>query len=309
MPEPTLAYFRGDFRPFEESKVSIRSKALNYGLGCFEGIRAYWNPEQEQLFVFRAHEHYTRMHQSCDILHLPFKESVEDLAAVTTELLRRNNHREDTYIRPIFFNSSETLSPLFTMEDNELAIYTLPLRDYLDVDKGVTACVSSWRRVSDNMIPARAKPTAAYLNSALARFEARSNGYDEAIFLTQEGAVSEGSAEHLFLVRNGVLVTPSSQEDNLDGITRRTLVELARAELGFTVEERRVSRTELYVAEEAFFCGTGAQMSPLVAVDHRQVGDGECGPMTRKLMDLYFRVVRGEEPKYAHWCTPVYEKA
>ncbi len=159
------------------------------------------------------------------------------------------------------------------------------------------------------MIPARSKPTAAYLNSALARFDAQANGFDEAIFLTQDGYVSEGSAEHLFLVRDGRLVTPTSQEDNLDGITRRTLAELARAELGLPVEERRVSRTELYIAEEAFFCGTGAEVAPLIAVDRRKIGDGKAGPITAKLSELYRRVGRAEEPKYAHWCTPVYDQA
>lgn len=309
MPEPTLAYFQGNFRPFDQAKISIRSKALQYGLGCFEGIRAYWNRDDEQLYIFRAVEHFERLHESCRILHLPLKESVKDLVAITVELLRRNNHREDTYIRPIFFNNSETLAPALTEDNNELAIYTLQLQDYFDTTKGLTACISSWRRVGDNMIPARAKPTAAYLNSALARFEAKSNGYDEAIFLTHDGYVSEGSAEHLFIIRGGKLVTPTSQEDNLDGITRRTLAELARDVLHFPVEERRISRTELYVAEEAFLCGTGAQVTPLTAIDRRVIGDGKCGPMTRRLMDLYSRVVRGKEPKYARWCTPVYPAA
>lgn len=307
MPEATVAYFKGAFRPIDEAKVSIRTKAFNYGLGCFEGIRAYWNAEKGQLYVFRIYDHYRRMHESCRIIKLPMTESVDHLVETTLELIRRNNHREDVYIRPIFYNGSEKLSPTLTTTDNEFAMYTLPMGKYFSSPKGLTACVSSWRRVSDNMIPARSKPTAAYLNSALARFEAQANGYDEAIFLTNDGAVSEGSAEHIFIVRNGRLVTPTSQEDNLDGITRRTIMEIARSELGFDVEERRVSRTELYVADEAFVCGTGVELTPLVEIDRRTVGNGDCGPMTKKLMEYYHSVVHAEVPKYAGWCTPVFK--
>ena len=195
---------------------------------------------------------------------------------------------------------------MMTPENNAFAIYTLPLNDYLDTSKGVTACVSSWRRVGDNMIPARAKPTGVYLNSALAREEARTHGYDEAILLTNDGYVSEGSAEHLFLVRDGKLITPTSQDDNLDGITRQTICDLAPANLNREVEIRRVSRTELYVADEAFLVGTGAQIVPLTNVDGRQVGDGTAGPITRELQNLFFEVVKNRVPEYSHWCMPVY---
>jgi len=306
MPEATLAYFKGDFRPFDEAKVSIRCKALNYGLGCFEGIRGYWNKEARQLYIFRAREHYARLHHSCRIIHLPLAHTVDELVQLTAELCRRNKHREDVYIRPIVFSNSELLAPTLEAEDVEFAMYTLPLRDYLDTSKGVTACVSSWRRVSDNMIPGRAKPTAAYLNSALACYEAKANGFDEAIFLTNDGYVSEASAEHVFLVCEGKLITPTAQDDNLDGITRRVILQLARDELGREAVERRVSRTELYVADEAFLCGTGAEITPLVEIDRRKIGVGKLGPVTKELQSVFFKVVRGEVPKYASWCTPVY---
>ncbi len=302
-----VAFFKGGFHPLSDAKVSVRCKALNYGLGCFEGIRAYWSKQEGQLYIFRAEDHYERLLLSTKIVHLKLNMSVAQLVAATVELLRRNAPREDTYIRPLVFNNSEAMSPQLTDDPAELAIYTLPLRDYLDVTKGVTACVSSWRRVSDNMIPARAKPTAAYMNSALARLEAKENGYDEAIFLTNDGYVSEGSAEHIFIVREGKLITPSSQEDNLDGITRRTLCQIA-PELGFEVVVRRISRTELYVADEAFFCGTGAEVCPLVSVDRRPVGNGKPGPITLELQKLFWRVVRAEVPKFADWCKPVYPK-
>ena len=306
MPEPTTVYFHGDFRPLADARISVRSKGLNYGLGCFEGIRGYWNQRADQLFIFRLEDHFRRLQQSCRILHLPLKHSVEEMMEITVEICRRNDHREDIYVRPIAFCNSERLAPVLIEEDGEFAIYTMPLGDYLDTSKGVTACVSSWRRVSDNMIPARAKPTAAYLNSALARYEAKANGYDEAILLTNEGYVSEASAEHIFIVRDGTLITPSAQDDNLEGITRRTVLEVAPNELNRPVIERRISRTELYAADEAFLCGTGAQIAPLVMIDKRKIGDGAVGPVTEELQKLYFAIVRGEVTKYAGWCQPVY---
>ncbi len=308
MSQPEVAFLGGEFCPVADARISIRSRALNYGLGCFEGIRGYWNSNDRELYVFRPEEHFQRLQDSCKTLHLQLPYSVDDLVRMTIELCRRNSHREDIYIRPIVFNNSEALSPMLTEESNEFAMYTLPLQDYLDTSKGLRVCVSSWRRVSDNMIPARAKPTGAYLNSALARYEAEANGYDEAILLTQSGYVSEASAEHVFLVRDGGLITPGAQEDNLEGITRRTILEIAPAELGREAVARRINRTELYVADEAFLCGTGAQIAPVVEIDCRPVGDGKIGPVTRELQELYFNVIRANVPKYSHWCRPVYSE-
>jgi len=307
MPDAQLAYFRGEYRPIEDSNVNIRSKALNYGLGVFEGIRGYWNAEKKQLFLFRLREHYERLHKSARICRMPLALSVENLNEVTCELCRRNGHREDVYIRPLVFVDVDTLSPTLPESEAEVgvAIWTMPLTDYLEGD-GVTACVTSWRRVGDNMIPARAKPTAAYLNSALARAEARDAGCDEGIFLTNDGYVSEGSAEHLFLVLDGKLVTSTTQDDNLDGITRRTVLQIASEDLGYETEVRRVSRTELYIASEAFFVGTGAQVTPVLEIDHRPINNSKPGPMTTAIKDLYFGVVRGDIERYTDWAYPVY---
>ena len=305
MADATTAFFNGEFCPVADANINIRSKALNYGLGCFEGIRAYWTAEANQLFVFRVRDHFERLNQSCRILRLPLAYGVDKLVDLTLELLRRNEHREDVYIRPLVYSGSEKLAPILSDEPCAFAMYTLPLQQYLDTTKGITACVSSWRRVGDNVIPARAKPTAAYMNSALARYEARTNGFDEAIFLTHDGFVSEGSAEHIFLVRGGKLVTPTNQEDNLDGVTRRTIADIA-PELGLSVVERRISRTELYVAEEAFLCGTGAEIVPLVSIDRRPIGSGKVGPITQRVQALYFKVVHAQAPKFADWCMPVY---
>jgi len=221
MAEPTVAFFQDDFRSFDDAKVSIRAKAFNYGLGCFEGIRGYWRKADSQLYLFRVDDHYRRIKESCRILGLNLPYAVDEMVRITKELCRRNNHREDMYVRPIAYVSSEELSPVIADEECDFAVYTLPLRDYLDTVNGVTACVSSWRRVSDNMIPARAKPIAAYLNSALARREAEANGYDEAILLTNDGYVSEASADHIFILRNGRLVTPTPQDSARFAKSRR----------------------------------------------------------------------------------------
>ncbi|MBI4735336.1 MAG: branched-chain amino acid transaminase [candidate division NC10 bacterium] len=299
-------YFNKQFVPLSEAKVSIRTNALHYGSGVFEGIRAYWNATEQQLFVFRLPEHYERMVSNCKVLKLKLDHDAKELCAITVDLLRRNQPREDTYIRPIAYISSEGLGPKLIGYETGFAIYTIPLGDYIDTSVGIKVGFSSWRRISDNTIPARCKVTGGYVNSALARTEAMEQGYDEALFLTQDGFASEGSAENLFLVRNGTLVTPDRSQDILEGITRDTLLTVCREELGLTVTERQVGRTELYVADEVFLCGTGAQVAPVIQVDRRPVGSGKMGPITARIQQLYFEVVKGKHPKYRHWCTPVY---
>ena len=299
-------YFNKQFAPLSDAKVSIRTNALHYGSGVFEGIRAYWNDEEQQLFVFKLAEHYERMLRNSRVLKLKVEHDVKELCDITIELLRRNQSREDTYIRPIAYFSSEGLGPKLVGYETGFAIYTIPLGEYIDTASGIKVGVASWRRISDNTIPARCKITGGYVNSALAKTEALEQGYDEAIFLTQDGFVSEGSAENIFLVRNGTLITPDLSQDVLEGITRDTLFTLCRDELGLAVVERQVGRTELYVADEVFLCGTGAQVSPVVEVDRRPVGSGKIGPIATRIQELYFQVVKGRHPKYRHWCTPVY---
>ncbi|OGB90737.1 MAG: branched chain amino acid aminotransferase [candidate division NC10 bacterium RIFCSPLOWO2_12_FULL_66_18] len=299
-------YFNKQFVPLSEAKVSIRTNALHYGSGVFEGIRAYWNATEQQLFVFKLPEHYERMVSNCRVLKLKLDHDVKELCAITVDLLRRNQPKEDTYIRPIAYISSEGLGPKLVGYETGFAIYTIPLGDYIDTSVGIRVGFSSWRRISDNTIPARCKVTGGYVNSALARTEAMEQGYDEALFLTQGGFVSEGSAENLFLVRSGTLITPDRSQDILEGITRDVLLTLCQEELGLTVIERQVGRTELYVADEVFLCGTGAQVAPVIEVDRRPVGSGKMGPITARIQQLYFEVVKGNHPKYRHWCTPVY---
>ncbi|MFH1927757.1 MAG: branched-chain amino acid transaminase [Chloroflexota bacterium] len=302
------AFFKGEFVPIEEAKVSIMTHAFNYGTGCFEGIRGYWNQEEEQLYIFRLMEHYQRLQRSSRIIFIDLPYSAEELSDLTVNLLRMNQHRSDTYVRPLAYKATEGIGVRLHDLEDDFAIFSVPLGRYLEKEEGASVSVSSWRRVDDNAIPARAKITGAYINSALCKTEAVLNGFDEAIVLTQDGHVSEGSAENLFIVRSGKLVTPPGTDNILEGITRATIMQLAREEMGLEVEERKIDRTELYIAEEAFFCGTGVQVAAIVDVDRRRVGSGKIGPVVSRLRDIYFDVVRGKVEKYKGWCTPVYDR-
>ena len=301
-----FAFFKGQIVPIEDAKISIMTHAFNYGTGCFEGIRAYWNENEKQLFVFQLIEHYERFLRSSRILlmNLPF--TAERLAEITVELIRKEGYREDTYIRPLAFKSDEIIGVRLHDLHDEVGIFATPFGRYLESEEGAHVGVSSWRRIDDNSVPARAKITGAYINSAFAKTEAALNGFDEAIVLTNDGHVSEGSAENLFIVRGRVLITPPVTENILEGITRTVIIELARKELGLEVMERSIDRTELYVADEVFFCGTGVQVVAVAQVDRRTIGTGQIGPIVKALRDLYFQVVRGQVSKYRAWCTPVY---
>jgi len=302
--EPVI-YFNRAFRPEREATISVRSRALNYGLGCFGGIRGYRTDDGRQVHVFRLDRHVRRLAQSARILHLSLSASTAEIAGVVLELLRRNEMRDDVYIRPIVFANSNELSPVLDEKTSETAIFCMPLGRYLSADP-IDVCVSSWCRVRETAIPARAKATAGYLNSALARREAVDNGYTEAILLTEDGHVSEGSAEHVFIVRDGQLISPPSTADNLDGITRHSLVTLAREDLDIPFVERPIGRTELFVADEVFLCGTGAEVTPVRSVDRRIVGDGTIGPVTKKLSERFEAVVRGRVAARSEWLTPVW---
>jgi branched-chain amino acid aminotransferase len=300
-----LSYIDGHFVDEEHATVSVRSRALNYGIGCFGGIRAYAVDDGRELFVFRLDAHVRRLEQAAKILFLPLRISREELGQLVVELLRRNDIHFDAYVRPMVVSGAPKLAPVLLEDDAKLIIWCAPLQRYIDKDS-IDVCVSSWRRTPDNSIPARTKPIGGYLNSALARREATDNGFDEAIFLTTAGMVSEGSAEHVFIVRDGELISPPSTEDNLDGITRRSLITLAREDLGLTVVERPIGRTELYVADEMFLCGTGAQVTPVRSVDHRVIDDGGIGPLTTKISALFQDVVHGRVAKRRDWLTPVW---
>jgi branched-chain amino acid aminotransferase len=299
-------FFDGEIVRYHDVHLGPMTHALHYGTGCFEGIRAYWNKIQGQLYILKAEEHYARLRRSASILRLKLPHANDELISLTGEILRRNDSRTDTYIRPLVFVSAEEIGVRLHDMQQSFLIYTAPMGEYIDTQGGLRCMTSSWRRISDSAIPARAKITGSYVNSALAKSEAMENGYDEAIMLTHDGHVSEGSAENLFMLRDGVFVTPPVTEDILEGITRSLMIGLIRNDLGYQVVERSIDRTELYTCDELFLCGTGAQVAPVTEIDHRTIGDGRVGRQTAQLQDMYFRAVRGENTDYLDWLTPVY---
>jgi branched-chain amino acid aminotransferase len=304
---PKYVFFRGEFVPYEQAKVSVMTHGLNYGTGCFEGIRGYWNAADQEMYLMKAAPHFERIHQSAKILHMSLPHSVEELCELTTELVRRNEYREDVYVRPLLYMGDELIGVRLHNLTTEFTMFAVPLKDYISTS-GIKACVASWRRIDDNAVPARAKITGAYINSALAKTEAYHTGFDEAIFLNADGHVSEGSAMNLFLVRNKRLITPGVNHNILEGVTRRAVMQIAEEELSMKVEERTIDRTELYIADEMFLCGTGAQIAPLISVDHRTVGNGTIGPITERIMGIYSRAVRNSYHRFSDWLTPVYRK-
>ncbi|HEY4387558.1 MAG TPA: branched-chain amino acid transaminase [Ktedonobacteraceae bacterium] len=298
-------FMNGEFIPAERGVISVRTHGFAYGTGCFEGIRGYWNEENQQVYLFRLREHYERLLRSCKILSIKLAYSIDQLIDITVELVRQNEQRQDVYLRPVAYKGSEVIGVRLNGLRDDYILTSEPMGNYVDIG-GLRCGVSSWRRIDDNAMPARAKIIGSYVNAAFAKEEALQNNFDEAIMLTHEGHVSEGSAENIFLVINGELVTPAATENILLGVTRDTVIKLAQRELGIVTRERPVNRTELYTAEEIFLCGTGAQIAPVISVDNRPVNDGNVGPIGSKLQELYFDVVRGRKPEYAEWCTPVY---
>jgi branched-chain amino acid aminotransferase len=300
------AYFEGGIVPMSEAKVSIATHALNYGTACFEGMRGYWNARHGQLYILKLREHYERMANSWNLLRMQPKESIDDLCRITVELVRKHDYRQHVYIRPLAYKASRTIKPTLSSLEDAIAIYTFAMNNYVDISTGLSVCTSSWRRANSNAMPVRAKVTGAYVNSSLAEDDALAAGFDEAIMLTHDGTVSEGSSCNLFIMRNGRLATPAISEDILEGITRNALIDMIRKELGMSVEERRIDRTELYAADEIFLCGTGVQVSPVTSVDRRPVRTGQPGTFTMQLQDMYLLACRGELENYRDWVTPVY---
>ena len=300
-----LVYFNGFVVPYESAVLPVASPVLHYGLGSFEGIRAYWNEKEERLFVFRLEDHYERLKRSAQTLVMTLPADVISLCDSTVDLLWQNQVKGDVYIRPLVYKKTPTVVQLNLdkLEDG-FVIVLQSLGHYLDV-LGMSVITSSWKRLDSSMIPVGAKPVAAYLNSALAKTEAARQGAGEAILLNNDGTVAEGSAENIFLVKDGKLITPATSQNILVGVTRQTVMELAKKEFDVDTDERPVLEEELYRADEIFFTGTGAEIAPVVSINNCLVGSGTIGLVTDKLQQLYFRVVHGEEPTYGHWLTAV----
>ena len=302
------AYFKREIVPLSEARIGVMTHAFNYGTAVFEGIRGNWNEDEGQIYVFRMKEHYDRLRRSCRIMRIEFPYENEELSSITTQLVEMSGYREDVYIRPLAYKSSELLGVRLHDLEDDFLIFVAPFGPYLDIEKGARCCTSSWRRVEDTGIPARAKITGIYANSALAKTEANLNGFDEAIMLDERGHVSEGSGENIFIVQGDQVITPPPSSNILVGITRDTVMTLVREELGLQIVERDIDRTELYTSDECFMTGTAAHVTPVVELDHRLIGDGRMGPVTGRLVSLYFDIITGRNAKFAHWCTPCFSK-
>jgi branched-chain amino acid aminotransferase len=301
-----VVYHRGAFMPYREATLGLLTHALQYGTGCFEGIRAFWNDEAEQLYVFEPVPHYKRLRRSGNVLLMDLKQTDEELTQITLELCRRNGFRSDAYIRPLLFKSEEFFGVRLDDLEHELSIVAFPNSKYLDTDGGLNLCVSSWRRVDDNAVPARAKITGSYVNVAFAKSEARLNGFDDAIVLSDDGHVSEASAANLFVLRDGVATTPDPSQNLLEGITRSLVTRYLHDELGLTVESRSIDRTELYSADEILVCGTGVGVAWVQRLDHRTIGSGKMGHVATRLRAFYDDVTRGRLLRPGVDARPVY---
>jgi len=304
---PHHAYFKGKIVPYSKAKISVLTHGFNYGTAAFAGIRAYWNEAEQQLFIFRPYDHFRRFLNSARLLCMELNQTPESLTQITIELLRAEQYRCDVYIRPLAYKADEVIGVKLHDLKDEFSIVALPYERYVTNDTNAHVTISSWRRVDDNMIPARGKISGAYANSALIKTDAVRAGFDEALVLNQDGHVSEGSAMNFFMVRDGKLITPPVTDNILEGINRRSVIELAQKELDIEVIERPIDRTEVYLCEEMFMTGTAVQIMAVTRVDHRPIGSGQMGPMTGRIRELFFQVVRGQHPRYRNWNTPVYD--
>jgi branched-chain amino acid aminotransferase len=305
--QPKHAFFRGKIVPYSDAKVGILTHALNYGTAAFGGIRAYWNEAEQQLFLFRPEDHFKRLLNSAKLLLMDLDHTPISLSEIAIQLLEKSEYRCDVYIRPLVYKADEIIGVKLHGLQDEISMVALPFDRYVGNDTNAHVTFSSWRRIDDNIIPARGKISGAYANSAFIKSDALNAGFDEALVLTQSGHVSEGSAENVFMYRDGMLVTPSVTDNILEGITRRTVMELARQEMGLEVVERSIDRTEIYLCQELFLTGTAAQITAVTRIDHRPIGEGVMGKVTTRLREIFDDVVRGCNPKYRHWNLSVYK--
>ena len=304
---PRFAFFDGQIVPFEQATVSVLTHSFNYGTGVFGGLRGYWNDDEEQLYVFRPLDHFERLIQSASLMRIRIPYTAAELNDILNNLLRTEGFRQNCYVRPLAYKSTEMIGVRLHDVADALTMFAMPFGSYIANEDGAHVCFSAWRRVDDNAIPARGKIVGAYANSALIKSDAVLAGYDEALVLNQEGHITEASAANIFIVRRGVVYTPPPQADVLEGIVRRALITLMRDDLGLEVVERDIDRTEVYVADEVFLCGTGVQVAAITRVEHRPIGSGEMGPITESARNLFFRVVQGRVAQYRDWLSPVYE--
>jgi branched-chain amino acid aminotransferase len=299
-----VAYFEGEFVALRDANVSIMTHAFMYGTAVFEGIRAYWNEDQGVLYGLKLREHMERIRRNAGILLMHDLPPVDELVRIVVETIRRNGFREDAYIRPCYYKSGGAIGVRLHNLPHQLTVLALPFGNYVDTDNGLRMMTSTWRRNADDALPARGKIVGGYVNMAFQKSEAELNGFDEALVLTPDGHASEASAANMFVVRDGVLMTPPVSDDILEGVTRKAILELAEV-FGIPTELRSIDRSEIYVADEMFLCGTGVQLAPVVELDHRPIADAAIGPITKQLHEAYYAAVRGRDSRFAHWLTPI----
>jgi len=302
---PSVAFYKGDFVPYENAKLHITTHALHYGTSVFEGIRGNWNEKENTLFVFRMKEHFDRLLEGCKMLMMNIPYNSDQLCNITLELLEKNKFKEDVYIRPLAYKSAEVVANLKLQDlESDFAMVAVPFGLYIDSTRAINCCTSSWRRIEDTMIPTRSKIGGHYVNSILAKTEATLSGFDEAIFLTESGYVSEGAGENLFLIKDKTIFIPPVSDNNLSGITRDSVIKLIKNELHLDIVERQIRRSEIYLADELFLTGTAAHVTAVGSLDSRSIGSGKVGPITKSIQTLYFDCVTGDFKKYINWCTP-----
>lgn len=300
------AYIKKHIVKIEAAVVPIQAKAIQYGIGCFSGIRGFWNKKQNNLYVFRLEDHFDRFQESAKILGMKLRYDFKDFKKIIFDLLRKNKVKEDTYMRPTLYAASTKLTPRFDNEDDDLAIYMISLKEYFHADHGLNVCISSWRRFDDDVFSVKGKMTGAYASSGLAKTDAIKSGFDEPIFLNRDGKVCEASGANIFGVKDGVVWTPPLGSNILNGITRRSLITLFKEEMGVEVREENFDRSMLYTFDELFLSGTAAKVAWIGKVDHRIIGNGKLGPITSKVQQIYDKAATNELEKYKKWCTPLY---
>lgn len=302
----TYSYIRKKTCKTKDATISIQCKAIQYGLGVFSGIRGNYNPKKKNIYLFRMKDHYQRLVEAAKITDMTFNYSYTEFKKIIIDLIKKNNIKEDLYIRPTLYAASTKLTPRFDNDDDDLAVYIISLKDYFDNGKGLNMCISSYRRFDDDVLSTKAKITGGYANSALAKTEAIKNGFDEAIFLNRDGKVCEASGANIFAIKNNVIYTPPLASNNLNGITRRSLVEIFPKELKLQVREEDIDRSMLYTYDELFLTGTAAKIAYISQVDKRVIGNGTQGPITKKIQKMFSEITIGNNRKYAKWLTPVY---
>jgi len=306
MAKEAKAFFNGQKVSLKDAKVGIMTHALHYGTAVFEGIRGNWNESKEKMIIFRLKEHYDRLLRGANILKMNLGYTSQEMCDITVDLVKSNGYKEDVYIRPLAYKSQELVANLKLHElEDDLSIIVIPFGAYIDNTKPIKCQTSSWRRPEDTMMPTGVKLAGLYTTSILAKTEAVSAGYDEAILLNNDGTVSEGSGENLFMVQNGEIITPTETDNCLLGITRNTIIQIAKNELNIDIKERRIHRSELYLSDEIFLTGTAAHVTSVGSLDNRTIGNGKVGQITKRLQDIYFSIVSGkiEDKKYKSWLT------